>query len=106
MLLVLVFVPEIGRSAGGARRWLDLGICNIQPSEIAKLAILLFIADFIALSATSNSLKTKVKLTREKMRTAIPQIERYREKFLTYEKDKQLLNYVHIRQLMLAGAFG
>lgn len=37
-LLVLVLVPGIGVEAGGARRWLDLGIFSLQPAEFAKLA--------------------------------------------------------------------
>lgn len=46
-LLVLVLVPGVGREAGGARRWIDLKIFNIQPSEVAKIAILIFMADFV-----------------------------------------------------------
>ncbi len=36
-LLVLVLVPGIGVVRGGARRWLELGLLTLQPSEIAKL---------------------------------------------------------------------
>jgi cell division protein FtsW len=47
-LLVLVLVPGIGASSYGAVRWLKLGPVQIQPSEIAKLAIILYLADWLA----------------------------------------------------------
>lgn len=45
--LVMVLIPGIGRSAGGASRWLNLGSLSFQPSEFAKLAVLLYAADFL-----------------------------------------------------------
>ncbi|MFA5104346.1 MAG: putative lipid II flippase FtsW [Candidatus Margulisiibacteriota bacterium] len=48
MLLLLVFVPVFGRSAGGAARWIDLGFFSFQPSEVVKLAIILYLADALA----------------------------------------------------------
>ena len=47
-LLVLVLVPGVGSSSYGAVRWLKLGPVQIQPSEIAKLAIILYLADWLA----------------------------------------------------------
>jgi cell division protein FtsW len=46
VLLALVFVPGIGREANGARRWLTFGIANFQPSELMKLAAVLYAADY------------------------------------------------------------
>ncbi len=45
-LLVLVLVPGIGREVNGARRWLNLGALTMQPSELMKLAVVLFAADY------------------------------------------------------------
>lgn len=43
-LLVMVFVPGIGPSLLGARRWINLGSVLFQPSELAKLAFLFYLA--------------------------------------------------------------
>lgn len=44
VLLLAVFIPGLGYSAGGAHRWLNLGPINIQPAEIIKLATIIFFA--------------------------------------------------------------
>jgi len=46
--LLLVLVPGFGVQANGARRWLGAGPLQIQPSEIAKLALVLYSAGLIA----------------------------------------------------------
>lgn len=46
VLLVLVLVPGIGKGVNGAHRWISLKVFNIQPSEIMKLAMVLFVANF------------------------------------------------------------
>jgi cell division protein FtsW len=46
LLLVLVLIPGIGREVNGARRWLNLGIATVQPSELMKLAVVLYAADY------------------------------------------------------------
>ena len=45
-LLALVVVPGIGREVNGARRWLPLGPVNLQPSEMMKVAVVLYAADY------------------------------------------------------------
>ncbi|MCX5751449.1 MAG: putative lipid II flippase FtsW [Candidatus Saganbacteria bacterium] len=47
-LLLLIFVPHVGVSISGARRWLDFGLFTIQPSEIAKFITVLFLADVLS----------------------------------------------------------
>ena len=45
-LLALVLRPGIGRNVNGSQRWLPLGILNLQPSELMKLAAVLYAADY------------------------------------------------------------
>jgi cell division protein FtsW len=46
VLLIVVLVPGVGRSVNGSRRWLALGVVNIQPSEFMKLAVVLYAASY------------------------------------------------------------
>lgn len=48
VLLVLTAVPSVGLSANGARRWLGVGSIVFQPSELAKIAFVVFIADLLS----------------------------------------------------------
>ncbi len=48
VLLTLVLVPGVGRNVNGASRWLGFGPFSLQPSELAKLAVLVFAADLLA----------------------------------------------------------
>src|SRR6185369_6898563 len=47
VLLVLVLIPHVGKGVNGARRWIPLGVINFQPSELAKLAIALYAANYM-----------------------------------------------------------
>ena len=46
--LVAVLIPHIGSMRFGARRWIDLGFFQFQPSEFAKLAFILAMAHFLS----------------------------------------------------------
>ena len=46
LLLMMVLIPGIGQAAGGARRWLDLGIINVQPTELAKFSVIIYLASW------------------------------------------------------------
>ncbi len=47
ILLALVFVPGLGVENYGAKRWLGFGSVTLQPSEIAKFALILFSATYV-----------------------------------------------------------
>jgi cell division protein FtsW len=49
--LVLVKLPGVGVTVNGARRWLGAGPLQFQPSEVAKLALVLYSAEVLALKA-------------------------------------------------------
>lgn len=56
ILLVLVLIPGLGREVSGARRWFRFKFLSFQPSELAGLAIIIYVADFI--SRKGNMVKT------------------------------------------------
>jgi cell division protein FtsW len=47
-LLLAVLIPGVGLSANGARRWIGAGLFQVQPSELAKLALILYGAHLLA----------------------------------------------------------
>lgn len=48
VLLLLVFAPVIGVTAGGARRWIRLWPTTFQPSELVKLAMVVYLARYLS----------------------------------------------------------
>ena len=55
VLLILVFIPGLGMESYGAKRWISILGFSIQPSEIAKFALVIFTASYMA----ENSHKVK-----------------------------------------------
>ena len=47
VLLVLVLIPGVGREVNGSMRWLGFGAFNLQPSELAKLFVVLYLAGYL-----------------------------------------------------------
>ncbi|MFC5694006.1 putative lipid II flippase FtsW [Pseudomonas sp. GCM10022186] len=47
VLLIMVLLPGIGREINGAKRWIGFGLFNLQPSELAKLFTVMFIAGYM-----------------------------------------------------------
>src|SRR5690606_2859414 len=48
LMLIMVFIPGIGVNVYGATRWIELGPVMFQPSEVMKLAIILYLAAWLS----------------------------------------------------------
>lgn len=48
LLLIMVLIPGIGDTGGGAQRWINLGFITIQPSEVAKMAVVMMMALYLS----------------------------------------------------------
>ena len=59
-LLVLVLSP-LGESEGEAQRWIDLGLIQFQPSEVAKIAVVLMLASALSFAEVPLSWKTTMR---------------------------------------------
>ncbi|WP_230408473.1 putative lipid II flippase FtsW [Undibacterium flavidum] len=46
VLLVMVLIPGVGKGVNGAKRWISLKAFNVQPSELMKLFMVLYAADY------------------------------------------------------------
>jgi cell division protein FtsW len=53
---ILVFLPKVGFSHGGARRWINLGPYSFQPAELLKFAVIIYFGAWIA--AAKDKMKT------------------------------------------------
>jgi len=58
-LLILVLIPGIGREVSGANRWFRFKFISFQPSELANIAVIIYIADFI--TRKENQIRTLLK---------------------------------------------
>ncbi|MEH6580414.1 MAG: putative lipid II flippase FtsW [Halioglobus sp.] len=47
VLLVLVLIPGVGREVNGSQRWLPIGPLTLQPSEFAKVALVIYLAGYL-----------------------------------------------------------
>lgn len=45
-LLIVIFIPGIGYEVNGSRRWIDLSFIKLQPSELVKLSLLIYICGY------------------------------------------------------------
>lgn len=48
ILLILVLIPGVGYEVKGSQRWINLGFTNLQPSEVMKLCMVMFLAKHLA----------------------------------------------------------
>lgn len=51
LALIVVLIPGLGHTAGGAQRWISIGIGQFQPAELARLLLLFYIAATLAVKA-------------------------------------------------------
>lgn len=70
-LILLVFVLVAGKYAGGSRRWLALGPISFQPSELIKVAVIIFLSRYYASHATTLGLSFR-RLIKPMVVLAIP----------------------------------
>lgn len=56
VLLVMPFLPIIGRNVNGAQAWVGIGIASFQPGEVAKIALAIFFAGYLVTARDSLSL--------------------------------------------------
>ncbi len=60
-ILSLLSVLVFGHTANGAKRWIDLGFTTFQPSELAKILLILFLQDFLWITKDINDAVTLIK---------------------------------------------
>lgn len=60
ILCVLVFIPRLGYSHGGAQRWIIVGSFTFQPSEFLKLAFIIYLAAFFSKNEAAKTSSTLI----------------------------------------------
>ena len=65
LILFLVFLPKIGSKAGGASRWINLGIGSFQPSEFLKITAILYLSAWIASKLSEDNVSDWKSLTKK-----------------------------------------
>lgn len=76
-VFMLVLVLLIGETVNGAKRWIDIGFTNFQPSELAKILLILFFAKFIM--QHEDDLSEKKTIIKAVLLIAVPLILIYEE---------------------------
>ena len=62
LLLIALFIPDVGTSVNGSIRWIRLGSINVQPSEICKFSLILYISGYsVRRMSEINSLRSFLK---------------------------------------------
>ena len=62
LLLIALFIPEVGTSVKGSLRWIRIGPINIQPSEICKFSLIIYISGYSVRRMTEiNTLRSFLK---------------------------------------------
>ena len=59
LMLVIVFIPGVGREVNGAQRWIDLGPVNLQASEPARFCLIMYLASYVVRRRVELSLDFK-----------------------------------------------
>ncbi len=63
ILLLCVWIPRIGVKVNGARGWINIGISNLQPAELAKFGIILMVAKLLEeMDYEVNNLRNIIKI--------------------------------------------
>ena len=61
-LLIALFIPDVGTSVNGSIRWINLGPINIQPSEICKFSLIIYISGYsVRRTSEINTLRSFLK---------------------------------------------
>ena len=62
LLLIILFIPEVGTSVNGSIRWIRIGPINIQPSEVCKFSLILYISGYsVRRMSEMNSVRSFLK---------------------------------------------